>query len=154
MCSSIFAGLASTLPAAALAQSTFRHLGVLWGTDASSAAAISSSDQVVAGFSNTTSGSITRAFRWTEGDLMQDLGTVPPSSWAVGQAISRDGSTIAGRCGLTGFRWTSPCPRPSTSSTSRAFSTGSPRPSIEHLRPRRPQQLLRALQQLDDPRQR
>jgi probable HAF family extracellular repeat protein len=72
------------------------NLGVLPGGTASYAAGVSADGSAVAGTSGSANGD--RAFRWV-GGVMQDLGTLPGTwdySYSQGNAISGDGSAVAG----------------------------------------------------------
>jgi probable HAF family extracellular repeat protein len=85
-------------------------LGQLPGGLESEALGVSADGTVVVGTAINAEG-FRRAFRWTESDGMQDLGTLG-GVLSIGNAISTDGQTIVGyssnqRGELVAFRWRS-----------------------------------------------
>jgi probable HAF family extracellular repeat protein len=83
-------------------------LGQLPGGLESEALGVSADGTVVVGTAINSDG-FRRAFRWTESDGMQDLGTLG-GVLSIGNAISADGQTIVGyssnqRGELVAFRW-------------------------------------------------
>ncbi len=97
----------------ALAQPTITNLDVLPGgsTSYAYASAISANGQAVTGYSNSSAGQ--RAFRWTSGGGLQDLGILAGfASSSAGFALSADGAVVTGNSSAPGgsvgraFRWT------------------------------------------------
>ena len=84
-------------------------LGTLGG-DYSAATAVSADGKVVVGVAKNTAGQ-ERAFRWTESDEMQDLGTLPGYTSSEASGISADGKIVVGTAKNVldqrrAFRWT------------------------------------------------
>src|SRR5690348_7126024 len=104
--------LVALLPSADLAigQPTITNLGVFTGGNFSAANAISADGATATGNSNGNIG--TRAFRWTAGSGLQNLGILSPTGpYSAGDALSSDGSVVAGISAGAGnanraFRWT------------------------------------------------
>ena len=100
---------AAAFAGAAMAQPTITSLGVLGGGTYSNAEGISADGAVVTGSSGSSSGQ--RAFRWTAGGGMQNLGALTGfavRSW--GAALSADGTVVTGVSQGSGnvaraFRW-------------------------------------------------
>ena len=83
-------------------------LGTLGG-DFSEASEVSADGDVIVGTASLASGEL-RAFRWTLGGGMQDLGTLGGHAGSEARGVSADGSVVVGNVGLApsgeGFRWT------------------------------------------------
>jgi len=85
-------------------------LGTLGGSE-SRAYGVSANGAVVVGTARTSGGG-QRAFRWTSGTGMADLGTLVGGSWSTASAVSADGAVVVGASDKAGFitsafRWTS-----------------------------------------------
>jgi probable HAF family extracellular repeat protein len=102
--------VALLLADSAIGQPTIANLGVFTGGSFSSANALSADGSTVTGNSNGTIG--TRAFRWTAGGGMQNLGILASNGpYSAGDALSSDGSVVAGISAGSNnnnlaFRWT------------------------------------------------
>lgn len=85
-----------------------QELGLLSPTDTNSAAwGVSADGQVIVGQSEDSSeGARSRAFRWTAGDGMEDLGFLNSEDYVTARSTSSDGSVVVGWSGNTAFRWT------------------------------------------------
>lgn len=104
------AALASSLTAAHAQSIT--NLGVLQPNHQfSMGTAVSANGNVVAGASSVEFFSQTRSFTWTQGGGAQDIGAAPEALNTFAQAISADGSAVAGAFYSAtrdhAFRWTS-----------------------------------------------
>ncbi|MCX5689442.1 MAG: immunoglobulin domain-containing protein [Planctomycetota bacterium] len=93
----------AAMTAAATAQTTFNHMGILPGANSSWAYAVSADGSVIAGRSGTNFyyGGSTHAVQWTSSGGLLDLDPLVNDSAAWG--ISGDGIVMAGR-GLSGSR--------------------------------------------------
>src|SRR6185295_4278577 len=84
-----------------------QSVGVLSGKTSSSARAVSTTGNVVVGYSGS------RAFRWVNG-AMQDLGFLAGGTGAIAYGVSGNGQAVVGVCatpqGDRAFRWTSFAP--------------------------------------------
>ncbi|MCX7924317.1 MAG: hypothetical protein N2554_00735 [Fimbriimonadales bacterium] len=86
-------------------------LGILPGTNQSTAYGVSADGRVVVGASRTTAG-LPRAFRWTaQTGMVEITNTLGSSNWSEAFGVSADGSTIVGYALNTAqqeraFRWT------------------------------------------------
>ncbi len=76
---------------------------------------VSSDGSVVIGYSDTVGGTTWHAFRWTEGGVMEDLGSgAGPTGYSRALGVSADGTVIVGESDFPGgfgtvrqaFRWT------------------------------------------------
>jgi probable HAF family extracellular repeat protein len=80
---------------------------VLDSLSTNSAAAVSADGVFVVGSSDTASGQ--RAFRWSAGTGLQNLGTLPGGMDSAARAVSADGSVVVGVAGTASgehaFRW-------------------------------------------------
>jgi probable HAF family extracellular repeat protein len=92
-----------------------QDLGTLPGGDGSVALGVSANGAVVVGrtyyYDDTEGGYYERAFRWTENDGMQDLGTLPGGDGSVALGVSADGTVVVGGATnaagqVRAFRWT------------------------------------------------
>ncbi|GBC92238.1 hypothetical protein HRbin15_00703 [bacterium HR15] len=89
-----------------------QDLGSLAGPGRNSRAkGASANGQVIVGDSAGTSGYMFRAFRWTSGTGMQDLGSLGGAGDSWGEAVSANGSVVVGAATIDGggyhaFRWT------------------------------------------------
>jgi probable HAF family extracellular repeat protein len=105
------------LSTSALAADGFTFLGTLPGDTSSTAYGVSADGAVVVGVSDAMvvddsgmASSISRAFRWTAGTGMQDLGTLG-GTYSQANAVSADGAVVVGESRIAGgniraFRWT------------------------------------------------
>lgn len=90
---------------------TMTPTGSLDGTGFNASAyAVSFDGSVVVGQSDSSGGSGLRAFRWTSGAGIQDIGTVNGGTFSLALGVSSDGSVIVGNSGSQGdvhaYRWT------------------------------------------------
>ena len=86
-----------------------QDLGTLGGDD-SEAYGVSADGAVVVGWAQNAAGQ-RRAFRWTESDGMEDLGTLPGGNDSSADAVSADGTVVVGWANNAAgqrraFRWT------------------------------------------------
>jgi probable HAF family extracellular repeat protein len=90
-----------------------QNLGTLPGGDASVARGVSANGAVVVGWTyyyvaDSEVGYYERAFRWTENDGMQNLGTLGSGyySYSLAYGVSADGAVVVGFSDGRPFRWT------------------------------------------------
>lgn len=93
------------------AAATLTDLGMLPGANITRVASVSGDGTVAVGTANGWSGD--RAFRWTSGSGLVDLGGLPGASFPMSsaKAVSRDGHVVVGQArassgGSNAFRWT------------------------------------------------
>ena len=78
---------------------TVQSLGYLSGGTTSYVRAVSANGQAAAGFGDVGNIQTPRAFRWTAAFGMEDMGLIagaPAGAWSMANAISSDGSVVAG----------------------------------------------------------
>ena len=99
--------LCTSAAARAFAAASLTPLGYLPGGSNSSALGVSGNGSVVVGWSYSSAGIGSEAFRWTSGGGMVGLGFLPGGGNSEAYGVSTDGSVVVGFSYGQAFRWTS-----------------------------------------------